>query len=168
MFEKHKNICFLFFYKFFKKTFKKVLTNKKWCDIITHVARQKRHKSMEAQLSWESICLTSRGSQVRALLFPPYKRGCSASSLYTAWQFSWLERQPVTLEVRGSSPRQVANLPLQLSWQSRGLKIPVSLVRFRPEAPIYADLAHLVERNLAKVEVAGSSPVIRSSNNILN
>ena len=25
----------------------------------------------------------------------------------------------------------------------------------------YADLAHLVERNLAKVEVAGSSPVIR-------
>ena len=26
----------------------------------------------------------------------------------------------------------------------------------------YADLAHLVERHLAKVEVAGSSPVIRS------
>ena len=26
----------------------------------------------------------------------------------------------------------------------------------------YADLAHLVERNLAKVEVAGSTPVIRS------
>ena len=33
---------------------------------------------------------------------------------------------------------------------------------------IYADLAHLVERNLAKVEVAGSSPVIRSNCNILN
>ena len=28
---------------------------------------------------------------------------------------------------------------------------------------IYADLAHLVERDLAKVEVAGSSPVIRSN-----
>ena len=28
----------------------------------------------------------------------------------------------------------------------------------------YADLAHLVERHLAKVEVAGSSPVIRSKN----
>ena len=28
---------------------------------------------------------------------------------------------------------------------------------------IYADLAHLVERHLAKVEVAGSSPVIRST-----
>ncbi len=38
----------------------------------------------------------------------------------------------------------------------------MSLVRFRPEAPPNADLAHLVERDLAKVEVAGSSPVIRS------
>ena len=37
----------------------------------------------------------------------------------------------------------------------------MSLVRFRSEAP-FADLAHLVERDLAKVEVAGSSPVIRS------
>ena len=27
----------------------------------------------------------------------------------------------------------------------------------------FADLAHLVERHLAKVEVAGSSPVIRSN-----
>ncbi len=42
----------------------------------------------------------------------------------------------------------------------------MSLVRFRPEAP-YADLAHLVERNLAKVEVAGSSPVIRSNKKAL-
>ena len=39
----------------------------------------------------------------------------------------------------------------------------MSLVRFRSEAP-FADLAHLVERDLAKVEVAGSSPVIRSKN----
>ena len=38
----------------------------------------------------------------------------------------------------------------------------MSLVRFRSEAPQYADVAHLVERHLAKVEVAGSSPVIRS------
>ena len=56
----------------------------------------------------------------------------------------------------------------------------MSLVQFRPEAPsrrqsplkigiayfhvntLSADLAHLVERDLAKVEVAGSSPVIRS------
>jgi hypothetical protein len=33
--------------------------------------------------------------------------------------------------------------------------------RFRPE---YADVAHLVERHLAKVEVASSSLVIRSKN----
>ena len=31
-----------------------------------------------------------------------------------------------------------------------------------PNIPLFADLAHLVERHLAKVEVAGSSPVIRS------
>ena len=30
-----------------------------------------------------------------------------------------------------------------------------------PTGGIHADLAHLVERHLAKVEVAGSSPVIR-------
>ena len=38
----------------------------------------------------------------------------------------------------------------------------MSLVRFRPEAPEFADLAHLVERHLAKVEVASSSLVTRS------
>ena len=37
----------------------------------------------------------------------------------------------------------------------------MSLVRVRSEAPA-ADLAHLVERHLAKVEVASSSLVIRS------
>ena len=31
---------------------------------------------------------------------------------------------------------------------------------------ISADLAHLVERDLAKVEVAGSSPVIRSNGDV--
>ena len=41
------------------------------------------------------------------------------------------------------------------------------MVRFHPEAPkqhfkIFADLAHPVERHLAKVEVASSSLVIRS------
>ncbi len=51
----------------------------------------------------------------------------------------------------------------------------MSLVRFRPEAPwvsrphgsfiFYADVAHLVERHLAKVEVASSSLVIRSRSN---
>ena len=62
---------------------------------------------------------------------------------------------------RVRAPSRSPNLPLQLSWQSRGLKIPVSLVRLRPEAP-YAGVAHLVERHLAKVEVASSSLVTRS------
>ena len=38
----------------------------------------------------------------------------------------------------------------------------MSLVRFRPKAP-FAGLAHLVERHLAKVEVASSSLVTRSN-----
>ena len=61
---------------------------------------------------------------------------------FLARQFSWLERQPVTLEVDGSSPFRVAIflykilfLARQLSWQSRGLKIPVSVVRFHFEPP---------------------------------
>ena len=110
-----------------------------------------------AQLSWESICLTSRGSQVRALLFPPFWPGSSVG------QNASLSRQRSTVRARSGSP----NLPLQLSWQSRGLKILVSLVRFRSEAPQFADVAHLVERHLAKVEVAGSSPVIRSKKRCL-
>ena len=43
-----------------------------------------------------------------------------------------------------------------------------ALAEFFGQIPIkiecHADLAHLVERDLAKVEVAGSSPVIRSKN----
>ena len=74
-------------------------------------------------------------------------------------QSASLSRQRSWVRAPSESP---TDMPLQLSWQSRGLKIPVSLVRFRPEAPHSADLAHLVERHLAKVEVAGSSPVIRS------
>ena len=80
-----------------------------------------------AQLSWESICLTSRGSQVRALLCPPNM----------AWQFSWLECQPVTLEVVGSSPIQVANN--------------------------YAGVAQLVEQLTCNQQVRGSSPPTSSN-----
>ncbi len=42
------------------------------------------------------------------------------------------------------------------------LKITVSVVRFRPKAPCYAVVAQLVERHLAKVEVASPSLVYRS------
>ena len=41
----------------------------------------------------------------------------------------------------------------------------MSVVRFRPEAPFFAGLAHLVERHLAKVEVASSNLVTRSKEN---
>ena len=148
---------------------------------------------MEAQLSWESICLTSRGSQVRALLFPPFfiigakasvqEYECGIPQSFqmrpgsSVGQNASLSRQRSGVRVPFGSPRlkrigdnfinrnslsKEGQMPLQLSWQSRGLKIPVSLVRFRPEAPENADLAHLVERRLAKAKVAGSSPVIRS------
>ena len=83
---------------------------------------------MGAQLSWESICLTSRGSQVRALLFPP-KGGPVVQLVRTlACHARGRRFEPVP-------GRHFFILPLQLSWQSRGLKILVSLVRFRPEAP---------------------------------
>ena len=52
-----------------------------------------------------------------------------------AWLFSWLECQPVSLEVEGSSPFQVAKISGNSS---------------------------VVERNLAKVEVASSNLVSRS------
>ena len=42
--------------------------------------------------------------------------------------------------------------------QTHRIKVCIAATRYI----LYADLAHLVERHLAKVEVAGSSPVIRS------
>ena len=57
----------------------------------------------------------------------------------SAGQSASLSRQRSTVRSRSGSPFFLENesfhLPLQLSWQSSGLKIHVSLVRFRPEAP---------------------------------
>ena len=69
---------------------------------------------------------------------------------------------------------EVKNLINRLDFLSRWLASVAQLVEQGTENPrvvgsipiggtISADLAHLVERNLAKVEVAGSSPVIRST-----
>ena len=80
-----------------------------------------------AQLSWESTCLTSRGSQVRALLFPPTYGPVVQLVRTLACHARGRRFEPV-------SGRQL--LPLQLSRQSRGLKILVSMVRFRPKAPL--------------------------------
>ena len=68
----------------------------------------------------------------------------------------------------GSSPIQVAIVASVAQLVEQGTENP-RVVGSIPTggtsgADRYADLAHLVERDLAKVEVAGSSPVIRSKN----
>ena len=75
----------------------------------------------------------------------------------------------------GSSPIRVANLgypytPFQFASVAQLVEQRTENPRVVGSIPTggtsgidrYADLAHLVERDLAKVEVAGSSPVIRS------
>ena len=58
------------------------------------------------------------------------------------------------VEQRTENPRVVGSIP------TGGTKTLVGYDK------ISAELAHLVERNLAKVEVAGSSPVFRSKGKI--
>ena len=48
-------------------------------------------------------------------------------------------------------------------FYSDSLKLDMKKVKRYDVYTSFADLAHLVERHLAKVEVAGSSPVIRST-----
>ena len=63
----------------------------------------------------------------------------------------------------GSSPIRVA-IPYASVAQlvEQGTENPRVVGSIPTGGTISADLAHLVERHLAKVEVAGSSPVIRS------
>ena len=79
------------------------------------------------------------------------------------------EHLPYKQRVIGSSPI----VPTKGTFKSPSFGPVVQLVRTPPchgggrgfeshPGRHYADLAHLVERHLAKVEVAGSSPVIRS------
>ena len=74
----------------------------------------------------------------------------------------WLERQPVTLEVEGSSPFRVAIYALVAQSvehvtenHSVGGSIP-------PQGTIVCGSSSVVECHLAKVDVAGSIPVFRS------
>ena len=63
----------------------------------------------------------------------------------------------------GSSPIQVAILYASVAQLvEQGTENPRVVGSIPTGGTISADLAHLVERHLAKVEVAGSSPVIRS------
>ena len=109
------------------------------------------------------------GSQVRALLFPP---SGPVAQLVRALACH--------ARGRGFEPHPGRQLPRDNSsgkGQSRLLASVAQLVEQGTENPrvvgsiptggtTYADLAHLVERDLAKVEVAGSSPVIRSKQKI--
>ena len=61
-----------------------------------------------------------------------------------------VEQRSPKPRAEGSNPSSPASFPERMSEKLIDHKIS-------------ADLAHLVERDLAKVEVAGSSPVIRSS-----
>ena len=76
----------------------------------------------------------------------------------SAGQNASLSRQRSWVRSPSRSPFQ----PLQLSWQSKGLKILVSLVRFQSEAPGKCGSGSVVERHLAKVNVASSNLVFRS------
>ena len=107
----------------------------------------------------------------------PYKHGVTGSSPVVSTNLArWcirLARQPVTLEVDGSSPFRVAILQIEQSLCSAQYASVAQLVEQWTENPRvagsipaggtkYADVAHLVERHLAKVEVASSSLVTRS------
>ena len=60
----------------------------------------------DSDKKWEhSSAGRASALQAEGHRFEPY---CSHHLM--AWQFSWLERQPVTLEVVGSTPIQVANI----------------------------------------------------------
>ena len=69
----------------------------------------------------------------------------------------------------GSSPIRVANFASVAQLVERGTENPCVVGSIPTGGTnIWADLAHLVERDLAKVEVAGSSPVIRSTKRARN
>ena len=81
-----------------------------------------RYRGMVAV--WQLVGLITRRSQVQILLPQPMVRQCSG-----------LSRLPVTQEITGSNPVRTAMMASQLSRQSRGLKILVSLVQFPLEPP---------------------------------
>ena len=73
--------------------------------------------------------------------------------LYLAYQVGAVAQ---LVEQRTENPRVAGSIP------AGGTKVTPDGLKGIDSAVTYADVAHLVERHLAKVEVAGSSPVIRS------
>ena len=133
------------------------MTNEVTCSNIYHASRKQRL----GIISQVSGSIAQLGEHL------PYKQRVTGSSPVvptTTWPGSsvGLECQPVTLEVEGSSPFRVAIFALvaqsveQLTEnQCVGGSIP-------PQGTIHAVVAQLVERHLAKVEVASPSLVYRS------
>ena len=97
-------------------------------------ARRERNRP-GAQLSWQSTCLTSRGSQVRALLFPPKCAGTGAWS------------GPVVQLVR----------TLACHARGQGFESP-SGRHFFCRRSGYASVAQLVEQGTENPRVVGSIP----------
>ena len=89
------------------------------------------HLYIEKQLRHMCVLLHNRTNQ-------------KAFFIYTAWQFSWLECRPVTAEVDGSSPFQVAIFLLSL----------------------YGFIAQLVEQRTENPCVTGSIPVEATIKNL--
>ena len=135
-----------------QKSRKKLLTNRLLSVIILHVPRGNA-------AGWGSI------AQLGEHL--PYKQRVTGSSpvvptIIRPGSSVGLECQPVTLEVEGSSPFRVAIFALVAQSvehvtenHSVGGSIP-------PQGTFDAVVAQLVERHLAKVEVASPSLVYRS------
>ena len=79
---------------------------------------------------------------------------------------SWLERRPVTAEVRGSNPLRVAQLHIYLfdrglSSAGRASALQAEGHRFEPyRSHFYADVAQLAEQLICNQQVIGSSPII--------
>ena len=116
----------------FKKLNKKVLTNCSKYSKINFVSENTKKWSHSS--AGRASALQAGGHR-----FDPY-----CDHHFLAWQFSWLECRPVTAEVDGSSPFQVATKYLVLNDQ----------IFF-----IFGFVAQLVEQGTENPRVSGSIPL---------
>ena len=88
------------------------------------------------------------------------------NSIYLARWLSWLERRPVTAEVRGSNPLRVAfyeyfSIDGILAQLGEHLPYKQRVTGSSPVGPILnADVAQLAEQLICNQQVNGSSPFI--------
>ena len=93
--------------------------------------------------------------------------GFEGTNLHLARWLSWLERRPVTAEVRGSNPLRVAATYVAihiygiLAQLGEHLPYKQRVIGSSPIGPIsYADVAQLAEQLICNQQVNGSSPFI--------